>query len=417
MVENINIKINIKVILFYLLIILLLAADFKSSIKITYIVWIIALVFVIINIKKWKLEFNPDIIFIVIPAYLLSFIIITLSFVSGYGFQNVAQGVKILFLFGIFFPVILNSNFKAIDFYNGIIFSLAANSILLLIGKYLNLNILAWDTGNGRWCNIFNYPGSLYKAGIIALPYLLYELYIRFNFKAVLLLFLALQPIIFDGSRTGVLALIVIVLWVMTNIIIGILYKNDKNEIRRLFKYSIIIAVTVISLATLFRNDIINSGAYQRVSNMISELRESPIETSFYKIDDKRSSMIKTAVEQVEASPLIGKGFGTTRSSDMVIHNTYLQVFSDMGVFALILVLIIYFSFLKLFFRYAKDMLTGNSSMEKILFMGSAGSLLMFTFYGLFHPFSVEIGDWSIYIISYVILYKIVYGERGLAYD
>jgi O-antigen ligase len=385
----------------------LLSADFKETVGFYYIIWVLVLLFVLLYYRQWSIPLN-EISGIVATSYILAILILLMSLGSKFELNNILHSLKITVMFCIFTPIFINLPFESGVFYKGIILALIVNSVCLIMGQYLNN--FAWDTGNGRWANFLNYPGSLYKAGILVFPYILYELCAKFRLKSIILMLLALACLFFDGSRTGISAIIVCVIWVFVNILIESVITKKVIVIKKFFKATFLVVLLTLIALYFWGGGISGSAAYQRISAVSKIISENSFQNSLYKIDNYRGYMIDEAIKQINNNPFIGKGFGNTRY-EVVVHNTYLQIFADLGFLGFVCVMIIYFAPLLLYIRNLK-LFKAATHQDKKIFVGSCGGLILFIFFALFHPFSVEITDWSIYFLSLTILYKTVKSRR-----
>ncbi len=380
----------------FLLVFFLLSADISKLINIGninfFFVLIISTYLIIVNYNNNRLtfRFSKNELPIYLSALLLSSSIILLS----KNVQNIIHGVKLMLIFFMIYPTI-RSFYTKVQLLSLLTVNVAANFLLILGGKIVS-DTLSRETGFLRGSTILNYAGSLYKVGLLVLPFVVWNL-IKNNdnkSKNLILLILSIYIISFDGSRTGFISVILILTIYLINIIWNILrgLKFTLKSIIKIFIFIIIISI----LSIFYYQKLLDTNSVKRGLETINLFFKLNFDNFLVQADPVRGQMILDSISKIKNySFLIGQGFGTTTTNGIVIHNAYLQVFADLGIFPFIclLILIIYpiaFGFQKI--KY------DNSMLPTILL------LLVFSFIISLHPLSVQPTDWSFYLIPLSIL-------------
>lgn len=401
----------------YILIIYLLSPDISIPIKIPYILWFISALYIILNIKKILIRSNDKILNIIqINIYALCILMLVMSY-NNYEIRNIVHVVKLFIMFYIFIPIFKNNEYEVEEIYKALKFVLILNTIMILCGNILNISYLSSEMALGRVGTALSMPGSLYKVGVIVLPYAIYDIFNKLNLKSISIVICSILVIITDGSRTGFIVSLILTVITLSNIITTLLVKSNKVD---WIKLNIFIVFGILLFLIIFNFGINESSIYVRIEHMVDLFKVGGIELVFNQGDAVRGSMITEGFNIInQNNGLFGLGFLTSKVLDMPIHNAYIQMFADLGILGLIIVLIIYNLYIVNYVFNIGYFIRNEVIIQKY-FIGSFCGLICFSIYGLFHPFSVEIGDWSIFIISYVILNKSIrdnIGENKVKYE
>ncbi|MFB5086100.1 O-antigen ligase family protein [Psychrobacillus sp. PGGUH221] len=284
---------------------------------------------------------------------------------------------------------------------------------ILVIANFLFLMMglagfpTAWIlTADGRWGTILNYPGSLVKIGSLA--FFLNIMLVVFTKKFIYFIMMTLSLVIvyMDGSRTGMLLIILTLILVPIFYIVG----NFKDKIK-----VIIVPVLVVFLFTVAILINIKLFLGTRIGeSILSILNSESLSVGLEAIDPARYMMLIAALEKIIENPLVGTGAFTTVAiytdgSSMVVHNTYLQAWGDFGLLGVLSLTLISCGWIYLLPNALKKIQVINNGFMKAIFCSSIMMLLYYVLSGLFHPYSTEFSEWMTFILpmtAYLTLYK-----------
>ena len=336
------------------------------------------------KLKYLKIEF---------PIYSSIFILSVFILIYSSDTISLIHALKLFIIFFVIYPTI-----KSYFSLNKIIVSLKVNLIvnfILLVLGFVGIEKVSRLTGYLRGSTILNYAGSLYKVAIILVPYLIWDLITKKKkFKTIILLIISIYVISKDGSRTGVISLLIILFLQAFYLSLRFL-KKLKVTYSSILNIIILLFMTGMIIFGSYER-IVRSNAYIRSFETIKLLFSTNINEFLLKGDSIRGYMILDAIETIKSNYLIlGKGFQTTRTRGIVIHNAYLQIFADLGLIPAIslVVLLIYPIVLGI-----KNMKNNKDLFPSVIV------LIVFSFSLLLHPFSVQVSDWALYIIPLSII-------------
>lgn len=212
--------------------------------------------------------------------------------------------------------------------------------------------------GRTQWVGIFDGPGVFCVIYTMVLPFLLVAfreskkngMIIRLFLVSVIILLLI--AIFFNGSRGGLLTVLVI---------IGIIYGFDKTKKISLFKKLIIGAFVFIVLVMLPSH-----------MTQVSDGHDS---------SSKRVDMWAEGVEMVQQNPLfgIGKGRFLSYTGELIAHNSAIEIMGETGVVGLYLWIgLIYFSLIKLYYflKQSESENLAENMYAKALFISIIGYIV-----------------------------------------
>jgi len=391
---------NKYIILKIIIIITLLSADLVISTGIPninfYIIIFMSILLLILNSLSKEhriLCYNKQEVIIYIAIFIIaSFLIITSNDII-----NIIHSIKLFLIFIYIYPVIRRfyTNYEIISFLK---INLLINFFLIILGLF-GISIASRLTGVMRGSNFLNYAGSLYKVGLILVPYLIWDLVKskKNKIRTVLILCICGYIMFFDGSRTGMLSLIIICLTYITFFFIQI-FHTKKLSIN--FAAKIFIVIFILGILFYQNYNVIKySNSFLRVSNTINLFLNSDLTEFLLTGDAIRGEMILDSIEKIKNNNLFwGDGFQTTKTRGVVIHNAYLQIFADLGIIpAFFLILMVVYPIFKGF---------NNKHINNCYMVPSVVCLILFSFSLLLHPFSVQVSDWAFYIIPLSIIIR-----------
>ena len=415
---------------------LLMSADLKGEIH-HWIHWLITAA--ILPFIGCQYIFYPKKIpsnFYTCSGYLLIAAILLNLFTAQNKIYNLEEALKLLLIFSAYFIFAYNYSFiKAAMM--GLKISAICNFLLLVAGA-LGISSLAHIKyiKDFRWLTILNWPGSLEKAGLVIFCYALYLTLIGKDFFTHwFLFFVSIILVLFDGSRTGLC-----VIYLGYFIVPLFILMNDKYKINSKFIVTLCFAIFTFFFANFIKQSItINSlvtTQYEQSSNSLSEKGYSVNSqnrlTAFInklkfgwqglkESDPIRYRMIQVGLEHIHNNPIFGTGLGTTtvpvvdpengKMMDVDVHNSYLQVWGNLGILGFIAFLIIILGWV----YYLPDVLISiqkaNSAIQKALLYNSIFILFYCAINYLTHPLSTEWSEWIMYLIANAFLINIIKKE------
>lgn len=392
-----------------LFVFLALAADLKITLfpYIHWVAWCVLLFpFIIRDFFKKGIVMSP--------MFGLATLILMLgmigSFLSGADVENFIQIIKIILIFMTLYYVMYYAQIGWKEINTALNLALLSNAVLLVVGLMGVTSLASLMTSDGRWGTFLAYPGSLVKVGTFGF---------YFNVMAILLLersrkispffmmIISMFIIYMDGSRTGML-LIFLTLPMILLFYCLINYRNKlKSVVLPFFIFMIFIGAMIIMLPSLLNSRI--------GSSVLSLLNSNSLSRGLEAVDSARFMMFTSAIEKIINNPYIGTGAFSTvgvyeDGSSMVVHNTYLQLWGDFGLFGLLGMLFIFSGWLVFLPKILKRVQVNKNMNGNILVCSSILMLTYFIGNGLFHPYSTELSEWIIFIIPLAYCYNFYRG-------
>ena len=399
-----------KKLMIILFVVLALGADLKVTIfpYIHWITWLVLIVpLIIIGVFNKGIVVSP----MLGIGTLLIFIGMLSSFFSGADLENFIQIIKLLLIFITLYYFLYYSNIGWKEANMGINISLVINFILLILGIFGFTAFASLMTADGRWGTFMAYPGSLVKIGALGFYFNLMAVLLRKERKVkiihLILSLISLFIVYMDGSRTGMLVLM------LTFVVVYLFYIliNFKNKLK-------VVIIPLVTFILLLSTLIVNLPyiLQSRIATSITKLMStSTLSNGLELVDSSRFMMIKSALNKIYDSPIIGSGAFTTvgvyeDGTSMVVHNTYLQFWGDFGVFGLIGLLLLYFSWTFFLPKITYQIQVNNQIKGNVLVTFSILMLCYFILNGFFHPYSTELSEWMIFIIPLTYCYSFYRG-------
>jgi len=390
-----------KKIAILLFIFLCLAADTKVTIY-PYIHWLSWIILILpFMIKDFIIKG-----FVISPLLytgLFAFILGCLtSLVVAPNLETVIQILKFSLIFTTLYYFLFYNIFKLHSIIT--IFNLAVfvNALFLILGILNLIPTASLLTSDGRWGTILAFPGSLVKIGAIGIYINLMLMLLnnkKGNIEPLFILILSIFIVLMDGSRTGMLVL------GLTMVIIPFQYflVNNKNKTKVfiiLSSMSFVIFISIVVLAPFILTS--------RIGNSFIKLfSASSFSNALESIDSIRFEMILSAFDKILKDPFIGHGaFSTVGGNGMVVHNTYLQVWGDFGLFGIVGLVSLYFGWIFMLPKILGKLQIIGLGLNSAMVCSSTLMLLYFVMNGMFHPYSTEFSEWIVFIIPLTICYQ-----------
>jgi O-antigen ligase len=288
-----------------------------------------------------------------------------------------------------------------IAFY-GLLVAVWINSAIML-GGMLAGGLTYGMVSPGRWGNILNYPGALWRLAITAWMFSAYLVIRRHSLRYVFLLIVSTLLVFLDGARTSFLLLGLGIVYLLA--ILGM-------EARRFWKTMITAQIAAVALVGIF---IIvapelsqQQNALARLSSTVSSLASGGADNA----DMARSSMLKVATDAIQEHPVMGTGFTSTKDETpigpMVVHITYLQVWADLGLLGFVSYLWMVWGWIPWIPTALRRIRALPDDRERALYYNAIFLLFVFDVAGFFHPLSTEWAQWIPFLVPYSLLWHIV---------
>lgn len=406
---------NVIHVISWIWVFLLLAADLKVAIH-PYIHWGISLLaFVLmlplLALAKFRIRCQHQIQwFAVLMMILLIISVLLTGLTTENAFYSLIQAFKLSAI--LLMPFLLfttRSDLARV----GLFAATAAvwtNLSFLLLGITLSPVFARQMAADGRWGTFLNYPGSLWRVGILVLVFSTYLFYHkRKDFRFLALLIASLCLIYADGSRTGFIMTFASIVYV------GIIVLMEK---RRYLQVGLVLAFTglggALFIGMLFSDHVIISTV---LPNRLEETIQAVVSGNLEQADSARFLMFLTAFQSISDHPLWGTGIGTTQAEldagAMVIHNTYLQVWSDLGILGFLAYIGLVLGWILWLPHFFTNVRQQGNIMQRSIAYNAVFLLFFYSVSGLFHPLSTEWSEWITFMISFALYVEALNTPEG----
>jgi len=313
------------------------------NVNISFSDFFCAIVLIILVIKKrLLLPIIPTIYFLVISASVLftSAFIVPVKFFYNPDFEKIfVDYIKLLVIFAYFIIGYSLSNLKLnetiVKWYSKIALLIGVLGIFVMIFDIRSFHNILF-LSRTRYRGLMNDPNYFSIIQISALVYFvrLEDMKKVYRFCSIFVITLS---IILSGSKTGMITLIGYLALRM----LQSLFSLKRKVIIIIFHISLII---LIALLMLYTSNVIND-LLKYLSNIIPAFKR--IQSIFVDFDfaitgngSGRKIAWETALKIINLSPIVGIGIGTYLGIskkifgvNVIAHNTYLQLFSEWGLF------------------------------------------------------------------------------------
>jgi hypothetical protein len=397
----------------------ILSADLKSSVF-AYIHWAATIAFIAFafpELRRRRLMLST-------PAALLGLgMIVAVLIASAPTYRNpdplygVVQAVKLAALLfgGMSFFETWPECARVV--HRAFIASACLNAALLVVGAPVSAAI-ASEMAAGRWGTFLNWPGSLWRTGILVVVYALYRISAarEGRVRSLGLLAIGVGVMIADGARTGFLLLpFAIAYWGAL-----VLFERRRDLAPKLLVAVLAAGVlfVLVRMVTGYENSgrqPEESGVLSRVALLWTSLSDMGVE-GLAAADPTRFAMIEEGINAIQRDPVFGGGIGTTRSAtdegQMVVHMTYIQVWADIGLLGFVCYLGIVLGWMRWLPRAFAAIAAMPSADDRAMHHNAIFLLFVFAFTGLMHPLSTEWSEWITFLAPLGLVSGAV-GERG----
>ena len=308
--------------------------------------------------------------------------------------------LSVILLLGL--PAIVARVRIALLAFYGLLAAICVNFALLAGGMAvggLTAGMMYW----GRWGTVLNYPGALWRLAIVAWLYSAY-LMVRQRSLGYLSLFLVSTLLIFlDGARTSLLLLVFGAAFLIA--ILGM-------ERRRLLRTMITAQFAVLAVAGLlltFGDELSQQqNGVARLITTVTSLGSGGADEA----DLTRSAMLTQVTRAIQDHPVMGTGFLSTRTETpagpMVVHNTYLQVWADLGLLGVVSYVWLVFGWMAWLPKALRRIRALSDDQQRAIYYNAIFLLFVFDLTGFLHPLSTEWAQWIPFLVPYSLLWHLV---------
>jgi hypothetical protein len=398
---------------FFLLVVLVSCADLKRLTS-DRVHWAAVAVFLVIALPmmaraRWKLHG---------VLAVAGSMMVCAVFASGWAhpFYAFLEAGKLALILGLFtfllinHPQLAHTGFLALETATWLNV-LCLGTLLIVPGPLASL------MAPGRWGTALNVPGSLWRLGAATFVCGAYRVMAasRVPLRGFALCAASTLLIYADGSRTAMLLLMTAV---------PFLFGFGSWELRRRARTVRVIGVAAALCACAFgildlRRRALASDrglrdAILRVQPLLEQLADSHGDGLAH-LDMSRSEMLDTALARLGENPIWGGGIGRTRvqstSGSLVVHMTYLQVWSDLGILGLLGYVGFTFFWLP-GVRRARSRIRLLARVEdRALYSNAIFVLMVFCAAAFFHPLSTEFPEWLPFLMAAALFTHLTSGQ------
>lgn len=353
-----------------------------------WLTWLgIALIYILFarSEESKKINIEVKILLLGFSLMLLGFFVAT---IANQDLQTVYQGFKLLVIMIIGLCIFkLTQKLPGISIINISAFVIIISFIVFLTAKFL-ITPLHIYLGDGRQGSIVAMPGVLWKAGCFFSAFALAHFLSSKKpaLGSAVIFILGVFLVIVDGSRTGILWLLI-----STFVLVAARLLN----IRQSYTATGIILLATGSFLFVYLAALVLSGDLVSASILAFERLADG--------DSARSDMIYSGFRYADACLPFGCGFGSTVSDNygMVVHNAYLGALGDLGIIGLVgFVLVTFSAFIAIIaknLRMRDIKVDPNNYVALAAILGSAG----FIFIQNLHPFQTEMSEWGLFFLMF----------------
>jgi len=341
--------------------------------------------------------------FPLLASFLLVVAICTVALASTDPAHDLIEAGKLAVILLLVLPLLASDSRVAAAAMRGAEIAVFVNAGLAVSATLGFMPLLGVSTP-GRFGTILNWPGSLWRVGMLTIACSGLRFFAGVSgFRDLLLFVASALLIILDGSRTAYLIILA-----GTFALAGAIFRTPSFRIRRkgsstVLRRTLVAAMLVagfIVAKSIVSSD--RSGSFERGSNMLQTFIQGG--DSLKDLDDTRSEMPAAAWSAILDHPVLGTGMGTTRSSSeagpMVVHIAYLQLWADVGMLAFLsFSALVIGSIPALWIRYKPIAMV--DAKQAALFYNGIFLLGCWALAALFHPVATQLDPWIMFVLAY----------------
>jgi len=347
-----------------------------------------------------------------LPAWLLAVSVLLSSVGSPDPLYGLAEAGKLGIMLVVTLTLFVTHSRYAHYAFRAFVFSAYLNVVLLLAG-FLGVATLSREMMLRRWGTLLDYPGSLWRVGILSVGWSAYLLLARDKpVQRLTLLAASLALIYFDGSRTGFLLLCL----VAVPFLLVVRVVEGRSLVSRLATVGAAFVLTLALVAgwnwaASQHSASQASGSLGRIAQLASSLKLEGA-TGLAAADPVRVRMLQTGLAALREAGVVGSGIETTRAGTeeglFVLHMTYFQVLGDLGLLGLVAYLWLTLGWLLWLPRAWANIRGMVSAPRRGLYYNAILLLFLFALAALFHPLSTEWSEWITFVIPYALFWEAV---------
>jgi len=306
------------------------------------------------------------------------------------GLRGVLQAAALGFYLLIGIPLVMYHR-KLVPLMWSVLAAVVLFDALSVLTAAAGFSFAAWDAGAGRYRTLLTPVGALATSATALTGYFAAETLLRFRVWSALALALCILTVFYDQSRTAMMSVLLVIL------VVGVALQLHRTRtvrfsaVRRLLYAVLGVVSLALAAFVLSRTD--------RVAEQLATLSTSG---SFEATDVVRTLGYREAVNAVIAHPWLGPGLGTVRDPlfDQVVHNAYLQLAADVGVFAAIALLLLLARSGQLVWGQVRETLRTGQTDQAIFALAALGVVLTLAVKFLFHPLGLVMSDWIHFLVA-----------------
>lgn len=388
----------------------MLATELKTSIP--YIHWAVSALSLILTMSYVRnacrgLRFPAQ-----IPAVLFACSVCVPVLCGARVLYSFAEAVKLLLILLGGLSIFVARPYLAHFAFRGFLLVACVN-VALLLGGCFGLGG-AEEMALYRWGTFLSWPGSLWRVAMSVWVFAAYTSVKGHSLLSFLLLLGSTWLVFMDGTRTGILLLLM-----AAGYVILILAEQGGRVVRMTTVAALALGLGLLLArhsGAAFETDAEQEGgAAIRVSRLLQSTQNGGIE-GLGGADAIRFQMLQDAAAAIQAHPLLGTGIETTVTETIVgpmgVHMTYLQVWADLGVVGLVAYTWLVWGWAGWVPRFFRGVRRLSDPFQKAVYYNALYGLLWFALSGLLHPLSTEWSEWVVFIISYALVWEIAVSKQ-----
>jgi hypothetical protein len=345
-----------------------------------------------------------------VPAWLLAVSVLLSSLNSPNPLYGLGETVKLVIILVAALTLFVSHTEYARVALRAFEFSTYLNTALLA-GGLVGIAPLAHQMFPGRWGTALNYPGSLWRIGVLTVWLSAYLVLTREKpLRYLALLAASLVLMYFDGSRTGALLMLFVAAPFLAAVRVIEGYRSLATRLA-----GVVTATLVVMALGLGWNWVASQGLESgmrppgRIAELAWRLKLNGV-AGLAAIDPIRARMLHAGVTALHEASIVGHGIETTQVETevgaMSLHMTYLQVLSDLGWLGLVAYVWLVLGWLPWLPRAWANIHRLPGPAERVPYYNAIFLLLFFALAGVFHPLSTEWSEWVTFVVPYALFWE-----------
>lgn len=324
-------------------------------------------------------------------------------------FQYFVQLVFIFFVLGVVILEFIKEEKQIVNIMGILYITVLSTVCYSIIADVFGFATVA--TSYGRHVSVFKNPWIFSFVISIVLPLAIY--YVRISqgkWKALHIFFflLLLYGLVLSGARTGFLTLLVMIS------LIGLVFLLRRLK-KTVHKVTLLITLSILFLFAIFNLQDVGKIFVKPIS-LLSPIAAVKLESLFQEdirsIDSSRYDMYVQGIEYLKESPILGMGIGQFNefSQSVSMHNYFLSIWIEGGIFAFLIILTLHVIIFKILLQ-KKGLLDGKLR-DALLLLN-----IVFLFFVQFNPVLFLRFYWLPLLLSLAAIKVIVEKDRNFKGD